>query len=129
MRFSRLALVCPRLEEIPSRLAITRILADLLREASAEEVSAIVYLSLGRLGPFYESMEFQLAEKMVMRAIGQQFSLPVEDVRRMYKKVGDLGEVVEKLKTPVFAKATAGKQKSKLPSSLKLRRGSKKKNK
>ncbi|HNP89018.1 MAG TPA: ATP-dependent DNA ligase [Candidatus Woesebacteria bacterium] len=99
MKFTNFADYLARLEATSSRLAITEILAELFKKASADEVDKICYLSLGQLAPLYEGVEFNLAEKLLFRAVGQAFKVSEEEVKREYKKVGDLGEVAQRLKT------------------------------
>src|SRR3990172_5903673 len=98
MTFATLSSFFAKLEGITSRLAITEVLADLFSSASSTEITILCYLSLGRLAPLYEPLEFQLAEKMIIRVIGQAFNVSEDRVRETYKEVGDLGEVAEKLK-------------------------------
>jgi DNA ligase-1 len=107
MEFSRLSSYFLKLEQTASRNEMTEILAELFSRTSADEVDLVCYLSLGRLVPLYESLEFQLAEKMVIRVIGQAFEVGEDEVKADYKKVGDLGEVAQQLK--VHAKGRAGK--------------------
>jgi len=98
MTFKRLSEYFRELEENTSRLKITEILAGLFKEASEEEIDKICYLSLGRLLPQYEGLEFQIAEKTMIKAIAKAFGLETERVLRRYKEVGDLGEVGEEYK-------------------------------
>jgi len=98
MNFKKFADYLLKLEETASRNKITEILADLLKKASKEEVDKICYLSLGQLAPFYAGLEFNLAEKLMMRVISRAFNSPEERVKQEYKKVGDLGEVGRKFK-------------------------------
>jgi len=97
MLFKKLAGYFEKLEETPSRLKMTEILAELFKEADAKEIGKICYLSLGRLVPLYERLEFQLAEKMVVRAIALAFGREQKEVARIYKNKGDLGKVVSEL--------------------------------
>lgn len=90
MQFSRLVEYFGQIEATSLRNAKTAILADLLKEASYEEVDKLVYLVLGGLRPAFDRLEFSMAEKMILRSIG---SSPAD-----YQKVGDLGELVLKLK-------------------------------
>ncbi|HUV42476.1 MAG TPA: ATP-dependent DNA ligase [Patescibacteria group bacterium] len=96
MKFKQLATYFSQLETTSSRNKITEILADLFKKADKNEVDKICYLSLGRLAPIYAGIEFNLADKMMIRVIAQAYQLRVEKVRREYKKVGDLGEVAKK---------------------------------
>lgn len=97
MEFKRLAGYFEKLEGTASRISMTEILAQVFKEANAEEIDKICYLSLGRLVPLYENLEFQLAEKMVMRAIARAIGKEVGEVTKLYKQKGDLGLVVDEL--------------------------------
>ena len=98
MTFSRLSNYFDRLDQTASRNEITRILADLFQKTSDHEIDLVCYLSLGRLVPLYEPLEFQLAEKMVVRVIASAFHEEVRTVQKTYKRIGDLGAVAEKFK-------------------------------
>ena len=98
MTFEKFAKYLEQLEATSSRLKITEILANLFKEASPIEVEKICYLSLGQLAPLYEGIEFNMAEKLMYRAIGLAFGVKEEEVKKEFKKVGDLGEVAYKLK-------------------------------
>ncbi|MCH7952235.1 ATP-dependent DNA ligase [Patescibacteria group bacterium] len=99
MTFAMLSTYFSKLEETASRNAMTEILADLFSETRADEIDLVCYLSLGRLVPLYESLEFQLAEKMVIHVIAQAFDVREEAVQKEYKKIGDLGTVARQLKS------------------------------
>lgn len=98
MQFSKLAKYFEKLEKTASRLEMTRILAKLFKESGAEEIKQVCYLCLGRLVPLYKSLEFNLAEKMVIRAIAQAFGVESKGVTSEFKKRGDLGEVFQELR-------------------------------
>jgi DNA ligase-1 len=97
MTFARLAQFLARLEKVSSRLAITRILAELLKEVNPGEIDKACYLSLGRLAPAYAGLEFNLAEKLLIRALARATNTPEDKVKQLYKQLGDLGDVAEKL--------------------------------
>jgi len=98
MKFQKLAQYFSRLEATTSRLEITAILADLLRESSPQEVAKICYFSLGRLAPLYAGVEFNLAEKLMIKVLAKAFGQKEEKIRQEFKSIGDLGEMVYKLK-------------------------------
>jgi len=100
MKFQKLAEYFSKLEATTSRLEITAILADLLKEASAEEVAKICYLSLGQLAPLYAGVEFNLAEKLMIKVLAKAFGQKEEKIRQEFKATGDLGETAYKLKIP-----------------------------
>ncbi len=81
-----------RLESTASRNEMTEILAELIEQATVDEIARVSYLVMGRLGPSYESVEFNLAEKLMVRAIAQFAGKDDEVVLADYKKIGDLGE-------------------------------------
>lgn len=97
MFFSGLSEYIQKLDNTASRNEITRILALLFRELKPAEIDKVCYLFSGRIAPAYEGIEFQLAEKMMIRAIALAFKSSVEKVTVEYKKRGDLGDVAEEL--------------------------------
>lgn len=99
MLFSHFSGYLQKLEKTSSRLEITTILEDLFKETKEKEIKEVVYLSLGILAPNYESILLNLAEKMVTRSIVIAFNKDLEEVTKIYKEVGDLGDLAEKLST------------------------------
>lgn len=93
MLYSHLAQNFQKLDSTTGRLEMTSIIVQLLKTANQEEISKIIYLSLGRLGPKYDNLEFNMADKLVLRSIAQAFQIPVGKVTEEYKKLGDVGEV------------------------------------
>lgn len=85
-----------KLEKTPSRLEITRILSEMLRESSEKDIDKIVYLSLGILAPNYEGVILNLAEKMMIRVLSDAYNEPLEAVKELYKSLGDIGNTAEK---------------------------------
>ncbi len=96
MLFADLVKYFVRIEATSLRNAKTEILAEILKEASPEESDKLVYLSLGELRPQYDRLEFNLAEKMIVRAMALATGKTVAEVTKEYKQVGDLGEVAGK---------------------------------
>lgn len=94
MKFNRLAQYWQEIDKTAFRLEMTAILARLFKESSGEEIDQVVYLSLGRLRPKYEGIEFNLAEKMMIRVIARAYNRPVDEVTQAFKQKGDLGEVI-----------------------------------
>jgi len=94
MKFSQFAHYLSNLEKTSSRLEITRILAQVFKTVSVQEIDKVCYLSLGRLAPRYAGIELSMAEKMMIRAISAVLGVSSGQVTKDYKKSGDLGEVV-----------------------------------
>lgn len=97
MKFSELAKYLEKLEETSSRNEITKILAQVFKEATASEIDKICYLLVGRISPQYTGIEFNLAEKMMVKAIAQAYILEPGKVQTEYKRVGDLGDVAQQV--------------------------------
>jgi len=97
MKFKRLAEYFEKIEKEASRLAMTEELADLFKESSVNEIDLVVYLSLGNLRPKFEKVEFNLAEKMMLRVLGVAYGVEIGRVEKAFKQIGDLGEVIDSL--------------------------------
>ena len=91
MQFSRLVEYFGRIEATSLRNEKTEILAEILHEASSEEIDKLTYLALGGLRPAFDRLEFNMAEKMILRAIGA--------TEKEYQDLGDLGELVVSVKS------------------------------
>ncbi len=125
MTFRRLSEYFAELESTPLRNKMTEILSRLFKEAKENEIGNLCYLLQGRVAPLFTAIEFGLGDKMMVRAVAQVLDTKVSTVEQIFKKEGDLGKTVERIKNPSFAKAasftevatkaeTAGKQNSKL---------------
>lgn len=99
MNFTELSSCLSELEKTSLRNKMTTILAELFKKSLASEIDKVCYLSLGLLAPKYEGVEFNMAEKMVIRALAVALKEPPGKITKIYKKLGDLGEVIYKLKT------------------------------
>ena len=97
MLFVELVRYLEKLEGTSSRLAITDILVELLKKLGQEEVEKAVYLMLGELAPKFRKKEFNMAEKMVIRAIARVAGKGEAEITSAYKVSGDLGQVVQKV--------------------------------
>ena len=85
MRFAEFATYLDKLESTPSRLEITKILSQLINQLGEDEVSEGVFLSLGTIGPRYETVEFGLSEKLLMRVIARAFLKDPSQVEQGFK--------------------------------------------
>lgn len=108
MRFQDVAKVFSQIEATTLRNEKTKLLAQLLEEVNSQDLGPICYLSVGRLGPLYDPIEFNLAGKMAVRAVAWGAEKPVEEVGRDYKDGGDLGDVVERYFTKKESEKTVG---------------------
>ena len=98
MKFSQLAIYFDKISQVSSRLEITRILAELFKKLSPEEIEKVVYLLQGRVRPAYEGIDFGMAEKMIVKAAVSALNIEKSFFEKELKKTGDLGETVEYFK-------------------------------
>lgn len=106
MKFKDFSQYLQRLEQTPLRNKMTEILAQLFKKCSGEEIDKACYLALGRLAPKYEGVEFNMAEKMMIKALAMAVGQNPDQVQKLYKKIGDLGEIVTKFKNSQTSKLT-----------------------
>jgi len=117
MKFSQFATHLQELEATGSRITMTQLLAKLYQKLDADEVAIASYLLQGVLLPAYESLEFQLSIKMVIRALARMRDAAEVDksittdlfgneselsssteIMTLFSKLGDLGLVAEKIR-------------------------------
>ncbi|MBM17918.1 MAG: DNA ligase [Epsilonproteobacteria bacterium] len=94
MKFSQVAQIFEKIEQESSRTQITQLLADLLQQASVNEVKILSYLSLGSLFPPYKSLQFNIAKKGMIEIIAVLLNKSSQQVQEQFKVAGDLGSVV-----------------------------------
>jgi len=92
MQFSEFAQYLKQLEETPKRLEITDILADMIKKLDKNEVDKALYLSLGSLRPPFDTKKFNIAEKMMIRAVSAALDTNEKTIQDSYKETGDLGD-------------------------------------
>lgn len=97
MLFEAVAQCFFAIESQSSRTEKTKLLAELIAQATPDEAKLLAYLSLGELYPPYINKQFQLAQKMVVRVITRLTGFEADMVEALYKKCGDVGLCVEEL--------------------------------
>lgn len=106
MLFSDLAVYLQKLEKTSSRNEITIILAELFKKTDVSEINKVTYLLSGKLLPSYAALELNLAEKMMFQSLSKAFQTDLEEVKKLFKKEGDLGIVAEDLSKNKESKLT-----------------------
>ncbi len=99
MYFRELSETFAKIEATSKRLEKTAYLAEILKKLEYSEVAPVMYMTMGRVAPLYENIEFGLAEKQLLRTIAWASGKPVEVVTKAYKKVGDLGELAREVRS------------------------------
>jgi DNA ligase-1 len=85
------------MEATSKRNELVRILSEVYRACSVDELEPITYLIQGRLAPFFEPVEIGLAERLLITAIGVAYGTPKEEVSKLYRQAGDLGVTAQRL--------------------------------
>lgn len=97
MDFNTLATYFQKIEETASRTEMTKILKEMLTSLNPEEVQETLYLMTGRVAPKYDPLEFNIAEKMVIKAISEAYREQLATIKEKYSNTGDLGLVAQEL--------------------------------
>lgn len=92
MKFADFAQYLEELSSTASRNEMIVILSDLYKEVKASEAKEVTYLLSGTLGPAYRSPNFGVADKMLLRALG-------DGALEVFRKLGDMGLVAQELHT------------------------------
>ncbi len=99
MKFSTLAEFYGKLDSTTKRLEMIDILMELFQKTAPDDMRCIIYLTSGKIAADYVDIELGFADKMVIKAIAKAVGKSEDDVNEMFKRKGDLGEVVQELKS------------------------------
>lgn len=100
MRFLMVAKTLDMVEKISSRIQITNTLVELFKETPKEVIDKVIYFLQGKLWPEWKGMpELGLGEKLLIKAISLAYGESEAKVTSLYKELGDLGKVAEKLRS------------------------------
>ncbi|BCX13917.1 MAG: putative DNA ligase [Candidatus Dojkabacteria bacterium] len=91
MKFIKFAQLLQSLEKTKSRNDMTSLLAEFL-DGITEQEFVVVYLIQGRLKPKFVDLEFNLSQKLILKALEN-----LGDSNMLFKDLGDCGLVAEKL--------------------------------
>lgn len=97
MKFSKLTEYFEKLENTSSRLSLIDILSDLFKHTDKDEIDKIIYLTQGRIAPFFAPVEIGMADKTVASAVAIAYGEDREKVLSLYSKVGDMGLTTQQL--------------------------------
>jgi DNA ligase-1 len=97
VKFSELAASLDQMEATSSRNELVRILSEVYRACSVDELEPITYLIQGRLAPFFEPVEIGLGERLLMAAIAVAYRVSKEEVVKLNRETGDLGITAQRL--------------------------------
>jgi DNA ligase 1 len=97
VKFGELAANLDRMEATSSRNELVRILSEVYRACSVDELEPITYLIQGRLAPFFEPVEIGLGERLLITAVAVAYGVPKEEVTKLNRETGDLGVTAQRL--------------------------------
>ncbi len=97
MDYSTLAGLCEYLEKTPARLKKISAIAKVLRKTDDSILPAVVLLLQGRVFPSWHEKEIGIAQQLMLKTISSSTGYSENEIQRHYKKLGDLGLVIEKL--------------------------------
>jgi DNA ligase-1 len=95
MKFKDVASILFSIEQTSSRLEITKLLGQLLKQASPEDAKSLSYLVLGTLNPPYISTQFSIAQKTALKVVSRLTGVAEDEIAKSVEKTGDIGSVVE----------------------------------
>ncbi len=93
MKFIAVAKAFDQIEQESSRLKITEMLSDLLKQATPAQAATIAYMSLGDLHPSYRGTKFNFAEKSMIKVLAKLLDVSEHTIKAKEIKLGDLGLV------------------------------------
>ncbi len=97
MNYAELAKTYQKLESTPKMLEKRDILSDFIKQIPDDEVGVITLLLRGLVFPEWDQKELGIADKLAIKAIASTAGESIEKVTCLWKEIGDLGEVAEKL--------------------------------
>jgi len=98
MPFRIVAETFATMERITARTQLTLALVKLFRQTPPAVIDKIVYLIQGKLGPEWKDIpELGIGEKLLIKAIALAYKTSEARVTQLYKQIGDLGKVAERL--------------------------------
>jgi DNA ligase-1 len=103
--FSIVAETFESLELVSARTQLTVILVKLFKRTPPSVIDKVVYLIQGKLAPDWKGLpELGVGEKLLITAISLAYQTPESRVEALYKRLGDLGSVAERLASEAQAK-------------------------
>ena len=95
MKFKLVADYFSNIEQEPSRIGMTKLLAELFEQATPKEAGMLAYLSLGMLRPPYQGFQFNLAKKNLILVVADLLGETPASISAQEKNVSDLGALLD----------------------------------
>ncbi len=97
MKYGVLVEFYEKLEKTTKRLEKADIISRLLEKCSSDDLNHVPDMVRGRIFPAYDERKIGFSSKLMIRAISQATGASDKEVTSLWKKLGDLGLVSEKL--------------------------------
>jgi DNA ligase-1 len=97
VKFQEFAKILKKIESTSSRIEMTDIVVRLLKSLKRSEVQEALYLMQGRVVPRFVDLEFNVARRLMMRALAKAYKLELVTIEKKFSKRGDLGLIGEDL--------------------------------
>ena len=97
MDYSKLVKVYEKLESTSKRLEKTYIISELLMNTSKKDLEKVIYLLQGRTFPRWDERKTGMSSRLILKSISLSTGVSSGKIEKEWAKLGDLGEVTEKL--------------------------------
>ncbi len=91
MKYSELAEIYEKLQEVSAKLKKTEIISNLLKKTPSKLLPKVVRLIRGSVFSGYSEEELGVADKLMIRAISKAYGIETKDIVKKFKEIGDLG--------------------------------------
>ncbi len=95
MEFAQLAAVFAQLEKIRSGNAMRAVLSKFFKKVPKKDMRMVAYFSVGSITFSFDDLVLGMAEKMVLKSIAQASGASDAEVKKLFKKKGDVGKTAE----------------------------------
>lgn len=97
MDYSELVEVYEKIEATTKRLQKTYYISELLKKTSVDDLGMIMLMLQGKIFPDWDETKIGMSEKLILKAINKSTGADTKKVESEWKKLGDLGKVVQSL--------------------------------
>ncbi|HIE34337.1 MAG TPA: ATP-dependent DNA ligase [Candidatus Altiarchaeales archaeon] len=97
MDFSTLTDIYQKLEKTSSRLEMTSIVSEFLRNVPDENLQTILLFLVGRIFPIWSDKELGVGNKLIIKAISNVSGIPEKEIEDRIREAGDTGLAAEKV--------------------------------
>ncbi|MBI4155302.1 ATP-dependent DNA ligase [Candidatus Woesearchaeota archaeon] len=97
MRYLELVELFEALSKTTKRLEKTKLIADFIKKIRIEEIDNTMCLLTASIFPPYDKRKIGVSDRLILKAISKSTGIKAEEVEKLWSKIGDLGDVGEKL--------------------------------